>query len=677
MCGIFGLAISRDYPITGKQVKNQVDLLFRLSETRGKEAAGIALMNEREITVFKRPLRAKKFIQKKDYQQLFQEKNNINCTNKKSIHPVAVIGHSRLVTNGAYEVHENNQPVITSNLVGVHNGIIVNDEELWKTQVKGPRTAEVDSEIIFALIEKYLTIRDDLIWAITSAFKILKGTASIATFVADYNALILYTNNGSLYIATLPGKNFIVFASEKYILQQFQKKFQGNIFPNAVIKKVFPNSGFLIDLNNFNWLSFDWNHTQLTHTPLHRGEKKFIQDICPSTLETKTVTNPVSPEFILPRSFIEEFDRFQRAIEKLRRCTKCLLPETFPFITFNSEGVCNYCTSHRSMKPKPYNQLLEIADRVRKNDGHPDCLVALSGGRDSTYTLHYTVKELNLHPVAYTYDWGMVTDLARRNISRICGALGVEHILVSADIKWKRDNIRKNVIAWLKRPDLGMIPIFMAGDKQYFYYMHKVKKQMGITLTIFGENLLENTDFKTGYCGVEPGSAHEDMVDIFNFKQKFTLFNYYLKQYFVNPHYFNSSLLDSFWAFVCYLGLRTDYINLYRYVQWDEKKIVSTIINEYEWETAEDTDTTWRIGDGTASFYNYIYYTVGGFSEHDTFRSNQIREGMISREYGLAKIHEENRPRYDSIKWYCDTIGLDFESTIQAINRIPKRYSLE
>ena len=42
----------------------------------------------------------------------------------------------------------------------------------------------------------------------------------------------------------------------------------------------------------------------------------------------------------------------------------------------------------------------------------------------------------------------MVTDLARRNIARICGQLEVENIIVAADIQWKRDNIRKNILAW-------------------------------------------------------------------------------------------------------------------------------------------------------------------------------------------------------------------------------------
>ena len=57
----------------------------------------------------------------------------------------------------------------------------------------------------------------------------------------------------------------------------------------------------------------------------------------------------------------------------------------------------------------------------------------------------------------------MVTDLARRNVARITGQLGIEHILISADINQKRRYIRKNVSAWLKQPHLGLVPLFMAG----------------------------------------------------------------------------------------------------------------------------------------------------------------------------------------------------------------------
>ena len=105
---------------------------------------------------------------------------------------------------------------------------------------------------------------------------------------------------------------------------------------------------------------------------------------------------------------------------------------------------------------------------------------------------------------------------------------------------------------------------------------------------------------------------------------------------------------------------------------WDENLIEKTLINEYNWELASDTSTTWRIGDGTAGFYNYIYYTIAGFTEHDTFRSNQVREGVITRSQALELVEEENKPRYENIAEYLEMLDLDFKTVIDKINSAPR-----
>jgi hypothetical protein len=144
-----------------------------------------------------------------------------------------------------------------------------------------------------------------------------------------------------------------------------------------------------------------------------------------------------------------------------------------------------------------------------------------------------------------------------------------------------------------------------------------------------------------------------------------------------NPAYLNQSVIDSMGSFATrYIAPKKDYYHLFDFYRWDEKEITELITNEYQWERAIDTSSTWRIGDGTASFYNYIYYTVAGFSENETFRSNQIREGMIDRETALKLVEEENRPRYETMRWYLEIIGLDFKAVIERINQIPKLYNI-
>ena len=110
-----------------------------------------------------------------------------------------------------------------------------------------------------------------------------------------------------------------------------------------------------------------------------------------------------------------------------------------PFIEFDDDGVCNYCRNHktanRSFNPDVF--LSKLSSLIDNSPNHK-CIVPFSGGRDSSYVVHLLKKELNIDLITMTYDWGMVTDLARRNISRITSSLGVENIIVSDNITKKR-----------------------------------------------------------------------------------------------------------------------------------------------------------------------------------------------------------------------------------------------
>ena len=359
----------------------------------------------------------------------------------------------------------------------------------------------------------------------------------------------------------------------------------------------------------------------------------------------------------------------------MRRCTTCVLPDTFPFIRFDMKGVCNYCAGYQTKyrgidASRAKREFIQSLEKYRSASGSHDVLVPFSGGRDSCYALHLIKHEFGLNPVTFTYDWGMVTDLARRNIARMCGQLGVQNLLVSADIKTKRDNIRKNVTAWLIKPDLGMVPLFMAGDKHFFRIVNELKRQTGIRLDLWAANPLENTDFKSGLCGVAP-DFDKSRVDYLSMGRKVRLAAYYASRFLSNPGYINSSLLDTAQAFMSYyVEPRRDFFFIFSYMLWNEDEVNRTLIGEYDFELSPDSTSSWRIGDGTAPFYNYIYMTARGFSEFDTFRSNQIREGHIDRQQALEAILVENRPRTASLRWYLETIGLDFNDTIRRVNQM-------
>lgn len=589
----------------------EVRLLAHHSEQRGKDSSGLFISNNHGYDLH----RANKAIS-----SLLKDVNAATTG--------LVMGHSRLITNGLAD----NQPVYRDGICVIHNGIVVNHDALW-AQVGKTRRQEIDTEIIAAIAANHLETGGTVNGVAARVLSLCEGVVACALALPKLGKLCLFSNNGSLYHGTKAGAHY--FASESYPLAQL--KCEGVAQVRA--------EGLVLDIPS-----------AATEPTIHEHAQRTI-NLIPSLGAHK------AEEALL------EHKRCT-----VRRCTRCILPETMPYIRFDEVGVCNYCHNYKPRnRPKPVEKLFALVEPYRRAHGN-DCIVPFSGGRDSCYGLHLIAKELKMKPITYTYDWGMVTDLGRRNISRMCAKLGIENIIVADDIALKRRNIAKNLQAWLKSPNLGMVSILTAGDKHFFRHVESVKRQTGISLNLWGVNPLEVTHFKAGFLGVPPDFEEERVYSHGAMKQlRYQWLRF--KAMARSPGYFNSSLWDTLSGeYYRSFNEKTDYHHIFDYWRWDERTIDDTLINQYEWETAPDTNTTWRIGDGTAAIYNYIYYTVAGFTEHDTFRSNQIREGDMTREQALVLVDDENRPRYPNIKWYLDAIGMEFDKVIPVINAIPKLY---
>lgn len=366
----------------------------------------------------------------------------------------------------------------------------------------------------------------------------------------------------------------------------------------------------------------------------------------------------------------------QEALASLKRCTRCLLPVTFPFLELDGSGECIYCRTHKKREfPGKKALELEIEKRLSglKKSREYDCIVPFSGGRDSSFMLHFVKKELGLRPLAYTYDWGMTTDTGYRNMKTMTDSLGVRHVIVDGGIERKRNNIRKNVEAWLGSPDIATVTLFMAGDKQVYFHLPRLGRESGTDIVFWGTNYLERTDFKTGFLGVNEPFEKKDYIRLGLWNRARTAFAFFRRMS-AAPAFFNSSLWDSFIGFFGYYFYPKDYVSLFDFLPWDEKTINTTLIEGYGWGKEDGYPSTWRIGDGTSALYNYIYARVAGFSENDTFRSNQIREGYITRSDGLQKVLSENMPREESLDWYFRTIGVDTSRAMSAINSMKRLY---
>ncbi len=649
MCGIFGLVVSERAALSSRWHENALRRLIGLSEPRGKEAAGLAIATGANVRVFKRSGRPIKMVRSREYQRFIQacfENVPVNGSGGLAA-PLATIGQCRLVTSGSEHLAGNNQPIITDHCVGVHNGIVVNERELWAEHPGLRKSLQVDSEVIFALLDRYVAKTLSLQSALALVFDKIYGATTVAILRDDAAAVALATNTGTLYTALSAKNGLFMFASEKYALEQFLKSpgLPSN-FDDVRIDHLEADSGCIIDFHNVTPKIFSLSGA--VKQPL-----------------------PVAGSRAVPSLIVEECSSKLRA---LRRCRKCVLPESYPRISFDAQGVCNLCRAHRRQKLRSRKELERVLEKYRNKNGEPDCIVAFSGGRDSSYGLHVIKTELGLNPIAFTFDWGMVTDLARRNQARLCHKLGVQHFIRAADIPAKRRYIRKNVLAWLKRPKLGMIPLFMAGDKMFYHYPRQLRKETGIQLVIFcAGHETEKTNFKIEFCGFE-GDMKGQMLTAIARSTKLRLFLWYAKECILNPRYFNESFWDGVFAFYSSFVVNDDFLYLYHYVPYDIGNVEKLLKEEYDWEEASDTKNTWRIDDGYTSFINYIFWSVAGFTEFDVFRSQQIREGQLTRDQELNLLMKENEPRIDEFSVFCEWVGLSVNELLAAINQIPKLY---
>ena len=153
-----------------------VNSIFKLSESRGKEASGLAVRFKDSIYVLKEPITSSKLVRTSSYKELFNKtlKDDAYKANQLQA-PILILGHSRLQTNGQSEINTNNQPVVKDGAIGIHNGIIVNDDKLWKLFPTLKKKYDVDTEVFLSLLQSFRTQGGSLTGAVRDVFDYIEG----------------------------------------------------------------------------------------------------------------------------------------------------------------------------------------------------------------------------------------------------------------------------------------------------------------------------------------------------------------------------------------------------------------------------------------------------------------------------------------------------------------------
>ena len=169
----------------------------------------------------------------------------------------------------------------------------------------------------------------------------------------------------------------------------------------------------------------------------------------------------------------------------MRYCKKCLIPDTRPHIIFNEDGVCQACTNNDK---KPYvdwearfKELEVICDKYRRNDGNYDCIVAVSGGKDSHYITSIMKNKLNMNPLLVCVaDPFTHSEVGKHNLYNLTEAFGCDLYVFNQSIPAFRKATK------IGFEELGEPLRFI--EAAIYTIPFKVSVAFNIPLILFGEN---------------------------------------------------------------------------------------------------------------------------------------------------------------------------------------------
>ena len=190
----------------------------------------------------------------------------------------------------------------------------------------------------------------------------------------------------------------------------------------------------------------------------------------------------------------------------MKYCIKCGLPENYQGISLNDDGVCNYCHFHEEhfeqlndadALHQQFCQQIELAKQTAKERGAKyDCLVGLSGGKDSTYIIYQLKYQYGMRVLAFTMNNGFSTKYGRENIENALDKLGVDHIRVSVNETLLRKYYKKSVKL--------MHNFCSVCYHLMHYYSHVLASQHQIPLIVNGRTKGQILQGAAAKRGIEP-----------------------------------------------------------------------------------------------------------------------------------------------------------------------------
>jgi tRNA(Ile)-lysidine synthase TilS/MesJ len=316
----------------------------------------------------------------------------------------------------------------------------------------------------------------------------------------------------------------------------------------------------------------------------------------------------------------------------LKICKRCILPETFPNIKFDSEGICNHCHQGEAALAKApsrkadYRQKLDdLIESIKGEAPSYDAIMAYSGGKDSSYTLKLLRERYDLRVLALTFDNHFVSPMAADNIRTVTDVLHVDHI--SFKPPWP---FMKSLFSLTATDDIFSAATLLRASSICTACIAFVKSltlkvaiEMSVPLTAFGwspgQAPIQSAIMKTNASLIRQNQKAliGSLPDILQAQ---------VKSYFIPDTYYD-----------VYKDRFPTNVHPLAFFDYDEEKI-KVELQSIGWKAPTNTDTN-STNCLLNAFANQVHLERLKFHPYVWEIANMVRQGVMSRAEGMEKIY--------------------------------------
>ncbi|WP_404362932.1 amino acid adenylation domain-containing protein [Corallococcus coralloides] len=336
------------------------------------------------------------------------------------------------------------------------------------------------------------------------------------------------------------------------------------------------------------------------------------------------------------------------AAAQLTYCTRCGLASNFPNTTYSAEGVCNHCEAfdrYRGVVDDYFSTMDELKAIVTemKDRGHAkyDCIVALSGGKDSTYALCRMI-DLGARVYAFTLDNGYISEEAKQNINRVVARLGVEHRYLSTR---------------------HMNEIFVDSLKRHSNVCNGCFK----TIYTFAINLAQELGVRHVVMGLSKGQLFETRLSAL-FRAS-TFANDAFEKSLVDARKIYHRIDDAVSRLLDTTHVKDDkvienirFVDFYRYCHASRQEMYDYIEKTVEWSRPADT------GRSTNCLLNdvgiYVHNKERRYHNYSLPYSWDVRMGHISREEAMRELDDSADIEIAKVEGIIHDLGYELNDQV-------------